>query len=191
MACLAMHLAIAKKYLETNPKEDYEEITKGSYLPDIAEDKIISHYGKRIKINTIKDMLDSKVDIIKCIKATNLDESLSRGKFLHLLTDFLFYNFVYSKGINNISPSEIGKMMYQDYDFVTGYIIKNYKIEIPKEVSHLVTNKEGLSSEIFFTIKEIDKFIEILSNYNLGKCKDLLIEDKNKFLQDFLKEMKV
>ncbi len=189
MACLAMHLAIAKKYLEYNQNENPDNIIRGSFLPDVAEDKVISHYGKKIKINSIKDMLYSKVDMIKCANSTNLEDSLSRGVFLHLLTDFLFYNFVYSKGIDDISPSEIGKLMYKDYDFVTKYIIENYKIDIPKEIAQIVISKEGALSETFFTIKEIDKFIQILSRFNLDTCKTLIMKDCRSFLQTFFKKM--
>ena len=137
MACLAMHLAIAKKYLENNTNENKEAFIKGAYLPDIAEDKIKSHYGTRMPIKCVKDMLDSKVDIIECAKNTDTKNNLSKAVFLHLITDYFFYNFVYSPALETKSPDQIKSMMYQDFDFVTNYILKKYKINRLFSISRL------------------------------------------------------
>lgn len=189
MACLAMHLAIAKKYLEINPNENNELFIKGAYLPDIAENATKSHYGKNIQITSVKDMLDSKIDIVKCASEINLNDNLNKAIFLHLLTDFLFYNFVYNKKIENMSPDEVRKLMYQDYDFTTNYIIKNYQICIPKEISHKISSKEGEPSSTFFANNDIDNFINLISKLNLDLCKKQILKDSKTFLTNFLTKM--
>ena len=186
MACLAMHLAIANKYLENNPAENKEAFIKGAYLPDIAEDKIKSHYGIRMPINKVKDMLDSKVDIMECAKKTDLNYDLSKTLFLHLVTDYLFYNFVYTPSLETKSPDQIKSMMYQDYDFVTNYIIKNYNITIPQEIKHIVKSKKGDIDSIFFNMEQIDKFVEYVSKLNLKECKQKFSKNPIPFLNCFL-----
>lgn len=189
MACITMHLAIAKKYLENNPNENKEAFIKGAYLPDIDEDKIKSHYGTRIPIKRVKDMLDSKVDIIECAKNTDLDNDLNKAVFLHLVTDYLFYNFVYSPSLETKSPDQIKNMMYQDFDFVTNYILKTYKIDIPEEVSHIVKSRDGDIVSEFFTAEQIDKFIDLISNLNLKDCKKQILNDPTVLLNEFLEKM--
>ena len=189
MACLAMHLAIAKKYLDNNPNENEEAFVKGAYLPDVADDKILSHYGIRMPIKRVKDMLDSKVDIVECAKSTNLKDDLSKAVFLHLTTDYLFYNFVYTPSLESKSPEQIKNMMYQDYDFVTNHVIKNYNIVIPQEVSHIVKSKEGNIDSMFFNTQQIDRFVELTSKLNLKNCKKQIVENCNAFLNNFLEKM--
>ena len=53
MACLAMHLAIAEEYLKKNDFENHEAFIKGAFLPDIAEDKVQSHYGIKMPIKCV------------------------------------------------------------------------------------------------------------------------------------------
>ena len=189
MACLAMHLAIAKKYLENNPTENKDIFIKGAYLPDVAEDKILSHYGIRMPIKRVKDMLDSKVDIVECAKNTDLKDDMSKAIFLHLTTDYLFYNFVYSPALETKSPDQIKNMMYQDYDFVTNHIVNNYNITIPQEISHIVKSKDGGIDSMFFNTQQIDKFVELTSKLNLKECKEQIVKNHTGFLNNFLDKM--
>ena len=57
MPCLAVHLAVAKKYLEHHPEENYDDFILGSIAPDIdveninkyikgvSDDKANHHFG--------------------------------------------------------------------------------------------------------------------------------------------------
>ena len=53
MPCTAMHLAIAEKYSKNNPKLAKETIIEGAVLPDLAQDKFVSHYGIKKKLTSI------------------------------------------------------------------------------------------------------------------------------------------
>ena len=189
MACLAMHLAIAEKYLEKNPNENKEAFMIGAYLPDIEEDKIKSHYGIRMPIRCVKDMLDSKVDIIECAKNTDLNNDLSKAVFLHLTTDYLFYNFVYSPSLETKTPEQIKNMMYQDFDFVTKHVLNKYKINIPQQINHIVKSKDGDINSTFFNAEQIDKFIDLVSKLDLKDCKQQFLNDPKVLLNEFLEKM--
>ena len=79
-----IHLAIAEEYLRkhSEKKEDYKEFINGVIEPDGVKDKSLTHYGPK----------SSKSNLAEYLKVNNIDNSFSRGYFLHLLTDYLFYN---------------------------------------------------------------------------------------------------
>ncbi len=189
MACLAMHLAIAKKYVQNNPSLDFEVYQKGAYLPDVSSDKFNAHYGIKIPVKTVKDMLDSKIDIKRCAQDLDLTIELNRAVFLHLVTDYLFYNFVYSEELETKTPEQITQMMYQDYDYVTDYVVKKFDITIPQEISHLVQSKSGNIKSMFFDPESTDKFVKLASQFNLDLVKAQIISSPTEFLNNFLSQI--
>ena len=79
-----IHLAVAKEYLKKskNRNENEEEFINGVIFPDSVKDKAITHYGEK----------SSKSNLYEFLKDKNVNNSFYRGYFLHLLTDYLFYN---------------------------------------------------------------------------------------------------
>lgn len=181
MACLAIHIAIAKQYLKNNPQENSQDFLIGAYLPDIAEDSVKSHFGKTGVFLSIKEMYNAKIDIKKCAEALDITNSLNRAMFLHLVTDYMFYNFIYSKQLEQIKPTQIKRLLYEDFNIITYYIINKYKITIPEQISNLVKSKEGELSLRFFDYKNIDNFIMFMSKLNLYDCKKQIVNNYDIF----------
>ncbi len=189
MACLAMHLAIAQKYCEKHSQEDERVFCEGAIAPDIAPDKVVSHYGIKMPINSVKDMLDSKIDIVACSQDLDMSVPYDRAKYLHLVTDYLFYNYLYDEKLEILPPGELNKSLYNDYDFVTNYIIHNYNISIPEQVAHLVQAKEGVGDFRFFGKKATDKFIDLVSALDMQQTNKQIVANKDSFLSNFLQKM--
>ena len=121
-----IHLAVAERYLKKHQdkKENYEEFIEGVIFPDSVKDKSETHYGAKSSVSNLYEFL----------KENSLDTSFKRGYFLHLLTDYLFYN----KYIDRMS-----KDMYNDYDILNGILIEKYKVKLPEKVKDGVFFKQG------------------------------------------------
>lgn len=184
MACLAMHLAVAEKFLDKNKNENSDEFINGTLQPDLERDKISSHFGTDKKPETVRQMLEYKMDIVKAAKMLELNNSFNRAYFLHLICDDIFYRFVYNEKLEKWSPTEIKQAMYDDYDFVTKYIIDKYKIKLPKQLNGLANVKEGKS--VFFSTENIDDFITVFSNVNLSEAKNLIVADLESFRSNII-----
>ena len=79
-----IHLAVAEEYLRKHNEvqEDYNDFIEGVIYPDSVKDKSLTHYGKG----------SSEANLYKFLEENVLENSFKRGYFLHLLTDYLFYN---------------------------------------------------------------------------------------------------
>ena len=84
MAGYVIHLAVAEEYLRNHKdnKEDYNEFIEGVIYPDSVKDKSETHYGE----------ISNDANLYEFLQDKNIDNSFNRGYFLHLLTDYLFYN---------------------------------------------------------------------------------------------------
>jgi len=95
MASQFTHLAIAKLFIQNNPGLIKNETAfyDGSILPDLTENKQNnSHYEDRSeKVDLIKRHRE-KVNPAAFLNANKLDNDLNRGVYLHLLTDWEYYN---------------------------------------------------------------------------------------------------
>ena len=141
-----IHLAVAERYLKKykNKEENYDEFIEGVIFPDSQEDKEKTHFGNG----------SSNSNLYKFLQEYKIDNSFARGYFLHLLTDYLFYNHY----IDSFS-----KDLYNDYDMLNKELIKEYEVKLPKKVEKFVFYKEGnnfkiLNRELAHTvIKEISE----------------------------------
>lgn len=148
-----IHLAVAERYLEKHPNksENYEDFIEGVIFPDGVKDKSKTHYGNGSSNSNLPDFLNEH----------NLENSFDRGYFIHLLTDYLFYN----KYIDTFS-----KEIYNDYDILNKELITKYHITLPdKAKKHVSFNASGslkiLSLDLVNTlIEEISELdIDIVS----------------------------
>ena len=189
MACLAMHLAIGEKYLQMHKSEVKSEFVDGTLAPDLTVDKIASHYGENKRPTTVKEMMDFKMDIVKAAQQSDLGSSFSRAEFLHLICDDIFYRFVYSEDLEKWKPEEVKQAMYDDFDFVTYYILNKYNVKLPENLQHLATNKKGESR--FFTPDTIDVFINAIASINLEQARQQILTDLPKFRFDIMEKLNV
>lgn len=148
MAGYVIHLAVAQEYLRKHSdiKENYEEFIEGVIYPDSVSDKSLTHYGSKSSKVILKDFL----------KENKLDDSYKRGYFLHLVTDYLFYNRyldIFTKDI------------YNDYDILNKFLIEKYNVKIPIKVENSIFYNEG---ETKILTKELaEKVIDEISDLNL------------------------
>lgn len=145
-----IHLATANEYIrkhkdEINNKEDF---FKGSIAPDETdkENKKITHYGNG----------SDQVELRKFLKTNSIDTDYQKGYFLHLVTDYIFYN----KLLECTS-----KKIYNDYDILNEYLIKKYNVTLLEEIKDKVFYASG---ETEILSKELaEKTIEIVSDMSL------------------------
>lgn len=116
MPSFNIHLAVGKVYLDTHKIENKTEFLKGIMDPDLAEDDHKSHYTGERKNGSFKEHLQTKVDLQKYLKENKIDNDYQKGYFLHLLTDYHFFNgFFEEQYIDNTSYSEFCKDLYYSY----------------------------------------------------------------------------
>lgn len=108
------------------------------------------------------------VNLYNFLKENKIDTSFNRGYFLHLLTDYLFYN----KYIEYWSTD-----IYTDYDLLNPYLIAKYSVKLPNRIKKYV-HTDVKNKKLKILSKElIDKFIEDLSNLDLEHIKEEIMED--------------
>lgn len=169
-----IHLAVAEEYLKKhkNKIEKYEDFIEGVIFPDSVKDKSETHYGIK----------SSKANLVNFLKENKLDNSFNRGYFLHLLTDYLFYN----KYIDTMT-----KDMYNDYDLLNRYLINRYNVKVPEKVSNQVFFKE--EGELKILSKElVDTLISEISDFLIDELEIAIKNNPEKwtFFRDLKKELK-
>lgn len=142
-----IHIATAKEYLRKHKNiEDEEEFIKGTIFPDFTTNKATTHYGKSSGFTNINKFLDKN----------QINNSFNKGYFLHLVTDYLFYNYYLDK---------FSKDIYNDYDIINKRLMEKYDINLPFEVKDKVFFKEGKTKILSYELA--CKVIDEISNYNL------------------------
>ena len=160
MAGYVIHLAIAEEYLRKHKdiKEDYEEFIKGVIYPDSVTDKSLTHYGIKSSKVILKDFLQDN----------EINNSYMRGYFLHLITDYLFYNKYLEK---------FSKDIYNDYDILNKRLIEKYNVVLPENIQNNVFYEEGETK--ILTMELAIKIIDEISDLNLNAVEKEIRENSN------------
>ena len=159
-----IHLSIAEEYLKKHDKkENYAEFIEGVIFPDSVTDKSLTHYGPS----------SSQVNLYNFLKEHKLNDSFTRGYFLHLLTDYLFYN----KYINFFS-----KDIYNDYDILNKELIKKYDVKLPDKVKKYVFFKENMELKIL-SYPLIETFVKDVSDMDIDKLIIEINQNINKWIK--------
>lgn len=146
MAGYMIHLAIGSVYAQNNEIEDLQSFYKGIIEPDMIDNKAKSHYG----------LVTSQPGLNKFIKLNGISTSYKEGYFLHLLTDYLFYN----RFLENWNPD-----IYNDYDKLNTRIKEKYKILIPKEIESVVQFRTGKLNVL--NERKLYSFIDCVGKINV------------------------
>lgn len=141
MPSYTIHMAVAKKCLESNTLENPNDFLLGVIAPDMLE-KPASHYGPYSSA--------SNPDLY--VEKNGLESSYNKGYFLHLMTDKLFYNEFLS---------DFSTAIYSDYDILNPKLINRYSLTIPPEIEDVVLLKEGETS--FIHEDSICRFIDAVA----------------------------
>ena len=149
MAGFVIHLAVAEEYLKfTKIHENYNDFIEGVIAPDMVKDKSSTHYGGK----------SSEVNLDTFFKEKDLSNSFNRGFFLHLVTDYIFYN----KFFKNFS-----KDIYHDYDVLNSYLIEKYGVKLPEKIKNQVFFKEG---ELLLLDKDkVEECIKVCSSMEIDE----------------------
>ncbi len=189
MACTALHLQIAYEYCKNNSGLELGVYFWGAILPDIAKDKTLAHYGTHTTSLSVKEQLNAKIDIIKCIKSLNLNEEEDRAVFLHLLTDYVYYNYLYIERSKNLSVVKVLSAINNDSGTMTNEILKNYHFQLPEEYSYLLVPKQNDGTYQLFKGEKLNMFAKVLSSVDIDDCVAQILKDKNKFLNNIIKQI--
>lgn len=167
MAHVAIHEIIADRYIKKHPGEieNQEEFIKGSVAPDLNEQltqrrtsKDISHYGRwsngNVETNIDKFLEDENIDITK---------DYWKGYFLHLFTDYQFYNNKFNEEFEEIK--KINGNLREEYDYLFKEILERYNIILSKYTDKYVHIKEG--EPRYIKLGKLLDFIEEISDINI------------------------
>ena len=157
-----IHLAVAEEYLRKheNNQEEYNDFIEGVIFPDSVKDKSETHYGAKSSVSNLYEFL----------KENSIDNSFKRGYFLHLLTEYLFYN----RYVDRMS-----KDMYNDYDILNGMLIEKYDVVLPEKVKDSVFFKEG--ELVILSMELIEKLVNDISEMDLDEIAKQVNEDPVKW----------
>ena len=155
-----IHLAIAEEYLKKHKdvKEDYDEFIKGVIYPDSVTDKSLTHYGIKSSKVILKDFLQDN----------EINNSYMRGYFLHLITDYLFYNKYLEKFTKDI---------YNDYDILNKKLIEKYNVVLPENIQNNVFYEDGETK--ILTMELVIKIIDEISDLNLNAVEKEIRKNPN------------
>ena len=169
MAGYVIHLAVAEEYLKnTKVKEDYNEFIEGVIAPDDVKDKSETHYGEK----------SSETKLDEFLKDNKLNTSFNRGYFLHLVTDYIFYNKIFDT---------YSKDIYNDYDILNSTLIEKYHVKLPERINDKVFFKKGELK--LLTLEKVEECIKLSSSMELD---DIEKEIKNpKLIDKWLKIRKL
>lgn len=155
MAGYIIHLAVGKVYSRNNTIEDEKSFEKGIMAPDMAEDKSKSHYGP----------YSSQPDLNLYLQTNPISTSYQEGYFLHLVTDYLFYNKFLT---------EWSSCIYEDYDKLNARIIQKYGMEVPEETQEVVQFKDGEIS--ILSEEDLYRFINAVGKLDM---RQIILQQKD------------
>lgn len=190
-----IHIKIAQDINE-KLKLDNDSIMLGSVLPDLTTTKNhgLSHFQYK---DEYPYNLANADEFIK--KYPNMNDDISIGYIIHLLTDRFYNNWYYRnfklKGINK--TKEFKHSLFESYD---NYILKHFKLNKFNdiEIINKIPNYQDLEFDEKYLTDYIDKFnneidnSEIDNNYTINNLDSLnkLYNDCLLFILNFLEERK-
>jgi len=175
MPCVQVHLAVGKKYCEIHNLEFTLTFYKGIVEPDLLDGN--SHYGESCDKSNILEYLKNKINLMSYLNENNILDDYHKGYFLHLVTDYLFFNYYFSKDyLQEAGYDKFCKDLYFSYNVTNDYLIKKYNIEFPlykKEImqdiikSRSEKQMDNKEYQNILPFDKLDKFIEDVGNINL------------------------
>ena len=172
MASIAFHIVAGKEYCKKNNVDNISDFISGCTAPDIAQDRVASHYGKKKTATSYTDAILNKVDLYMYCKKNKINTDYKRGIFFHLITDYLFYkeyllNSPDYKKIENLPYLDIKNKIYLEYNILNLWFVNNYNLDLEElpEVSNGINDGK---LEVL-SISELKKLIKELSTIDLDQ----------------------
>ena len=127
------------------------------------------------------------------MKNENIESDYQKGVFLHLITDYLFFNnFFEYKYLKNISYLEFCKDLYYSYDLTNQYLKEKYEINYSQLLKDIKDNilksktEKNVSNETrknIIPFTKLEKFIEYVSDIEFENYKSKIINSNSNILQ--------
>jgi len=185
MAGFHIHIAIGKEYLKKNNISNLKDFYKGIIASDLGIKKDTHYSGYQDKNNLI-EYLANKVNLKKYLLCNKIDTDYQKGIFLHLITDYVFFNYFFNKEyLNDVSYEKFCEDLYYSYEINNKYLKENYDInDFP---FWDIVNKNILKSQTRVNIKlgtnilenkKVDNFIDYIANINLEEYKNKIIKNE-------------
>ena len=161
MPGFVVHIAVAQEYLKKHNKSFSVEFILGSIEPDFTDNKSETHYGKS----------SSSTNLKKYLSKNKICTDFERGYFLHLITDYLFYNHYLDK----FEKPQI----YYDYDFTNKAIVEKYNLFLPDKIKDKIHFENGTPK--ILTLQLAYKIIDEISDLDIENIKKEVISDLPKW----------
>lgn len=162
-----IHIAIGERYINKHEKEikNKNEFMNGIIAPDLDEkmDQITNN-----KMETHYKMVSNNENHFKEFfqdKNVDINKDFWKGYFLHLLTDYYFYNNQFKEETNLITQN--GDGFYKDYDCLNYELIEKYNILIPEKIKKYMQIQKIFEKPKYLTLKKVIDFIEEISSLDL------------------------
>lgn len=193
MASFLTHMAIGQEHLKYFKEDNEIEFLTGNLDPDYLHisknlDKAKLHYGKPYNPNlSQKQNFENKTTLLTYLKQNRLDNSYNRGYFLHLISDYYFYNKVININlIENLDNNIVKNIYYEDYAKVQKFLLTNYAPKFLPEIEDMVYIKNNFlniyknGTPILFGMNEFEKYIEYCSRLDLDNFANDILSGKFK-----------
>ncbi|MBQ7410751.1 MAG: zinc dependent phospholipase C family protein [Clostridia bacterium] len=196
MPSFNIHLAVAVKYSEKNKIENKEAFFRGSIDPDLVKDKSISHYtGMRDK-NHLRQYVFEKVRLNEYLKENKVETDYEKGVFLHLATDFIFYQeFLSDEYLAGVDFDGMIQDLYYSYRITNPYLEEKYNIHslnlddvMNNNIKQTLTrmNVDNTCGNNLLPEEKMDNFINKMSKLDIGSyIEKIKREDKNVFPDNY------
>ena len=189
MASLILHQIIGEKYCCLNNISNKPKFLEGNIAPDILPNKDERHYKAPAEnMFSYLDAAKDRVNLTSFCKASTIDTDYKLGYFLHLVTDYIFYNLLIIdntkfKQFCNAPYNESSALMYKEYDRVAYYLLQQYPQTDISKLPPKATNTLNENLQIL-NEKDLIKFIDTCSNINLTELyKQVLNNDYSSLLK--------
>lgn len=177
MPGLNIHFAIGNRYLRKNKIKDKNKFYEGLAMPDLESNSKNSHYSGIQNNNDLVDYLENKVLLNKYLESNNVDSDYKIGEFLHLATDYLFFNkFIDKDYLNKVSYERFRKDLYYSYDIFDSELSDKYQVDfgvLKNRIEDCIKERKkqsGYESKEYYNIlseDKIEEFIEYVANLDL------------------------
>lgn len=161
MPGFVVHIAVAQEYLKKHHKNFSENFILGSIEPDFTNNKSETHYGKSPAYTNLKNYLDNN----------KICTDFEKGYFLHLITDYLFYNHYLDK----FEKPQI----YYDYDFTNKAIVEKYNVFLPDKIKDKIHFENGTPK--ILTLPLAYKIIDEVSDLNMEDIEKEVLNNSSKW----------
>lgn len=136
MASLLMHMAVGEVYLKYYQVADKESFMRGVQEPDLIgrqgyREKGLSHFSEILDQSletSIEIAKRTKVNLYNYLHAREINSDFELGYFLHLVTDYYFFNYVIDASDFHNDVTEY-KRIYADYGKLAKAIKDKYSVD--------------------------------------------------------------